>query len=143
VHNHSTAFTDLEPGVPLPPLRLTISAAANERYWRAAGAAHPALASGALYPPIAANLTILAFQQTCPEPMIQTRQRLTCRRAAPAGQELVVTGAITAAYEKRGRRYVDVRATIATAEDSAPLWTSDVTFTPVATLEAPGRSSAP
>ena len=65
---------------PLP--RSTVSAAANERYWRAAGVDHPALAAGALYPPIAANLTVLCFGQLCPDAMIQTRQRLRCHRVA-------------------------------------------------------------
>ena len=96
------------PDQPLGPLRLTISAAANERYWRAAGVDHPALAAGALYPPIAANLTILCFQQTCPDAMIQTRQRLQCHRRAHAGAELVTTGRVVARYEKRGREYVDI-----------------------------------
>jgi hypothetical protein len=136
VHNHSIAFVDLTPGTPLVPLQLWISVAANERYWRAAGADHTLLRNGALYPPIAANLTILTFQQSCTEPMIQTRQRLVCHRSVLAGRELLVTGAITDAYEKRSRRYVDVHATIATADDDARLWTSDVTFTPAANLGA-------
>ena len=132
-----TIFDDLGAGTPLPPLRLTISAAANERYWRAAGADSPALAQGALYPPIAANLTVLCFGQSCPEPVIQTRQRLRCHRRAPAGAELITTGRVTAAYEKRGRRYVDVEAVVTTGDaPHDPLWTSEVSFTPAATLGA-------
>jgi hypothetical protein len=135
VHNASIRFEELVPGMRIGPLRLAVSAAANERYWRTAGADHPALRAGTLYPPIAANLTALTFGQHCADPMIQTRQRLVCHRRAPAGAELVVTGEITSTYEKRGRDYADVRATIVTAEDDAPLWTSEVTFTPAATLQ--------
>ena len=136
MHNEVIPFAALAPGTPLGPFRVAISAAANERYWRAAGVDHPRLREGALYPPIAANLTILTFQQTCPEAMIQTRQRLVCHRCQPAGTELVVRGEVIAAYDKRGRDYVDCSLTIATAADDAPLWTSDVTFTPAATVSA-------
>jgi hypothetical protein len=134
---HTLRFEDLEAGTPLPPLRLTVSAAANERYWRSAGVEHAALAAGALYPPIAANLTVLCFGQACLEPVIQTRQRLRCHRRAAAGSELYTTGRITARYEKRGRRYVDVEARVATTDaPDDPLWTSEVSFTPAATLGA-------
>jgi hypothetical protein len=134
VHNDARRFAALGPGTPLGPFRVTISPAANERYWRAAGVDHPRLRAGALYPPIAANLTILTFQQTCPEAMIQTRQRIVCHRGEAAGAELVVRGEVTAAYAKRGRHYVDCVLTIATAADDAPLWTSEVTFTPAESL---------
>jgi hypothetical protein len=134
---HTMRFEDLEAGTPLPPLQLTISAAANERYWRAAGVDHPALAAGTLYPPIAANLTVLCFGQACTEPVIQTRQRLRCHRRAQAGSELHTTGRVTAQYENRGRRYVDVEAVVATTDaPDDPLWTSEVSFTPAATLGA-------
>jgi hypothetical protein len=126
---------DVAPGAELPPLRLEISAAANERYWRAAGADHPLLAAGALYPPIAANLTVLCFGGLCTEPVIQTRQRLRCHRRVPAGSTLVTTGRVTARYEKRGRAYVDVEAVVVlAAEPAQPVWTSEVSFTPAATL---------
>src|SRR3954447_4529782 len=128
-------FADLGPGTPLPVLRLGISPGANERYWRSAGVEHPALVAGALYPPIAANLTVLCFGQICAEPVIQTRQRLRCHRRALARVELVTTGRVTAACEKRGRRYLDIEAVVTTAD--APderLWTSEVSFTPAATL---------
>jgi hypothetical protein len=136
VHNHATGFGELGPGTALGPFRVTISAAANERYWQAAGVDHPRLRAGALYPPIAANLTILTFQQACPEAMIQTHQRIVCHRGQAAGAELVVRGEVTTAYAKRGRDYVDCTLTIATAADDAPLWTSEVTFTPAATVRA-------
>jgi hypothetical protein len=138
MHTGSTGFDALAPGAPIGPFRLTVSAAANERYWRAAGVEHPALRAGALYPPIAANLTVLAFQERCPEPVIQTRQRLVCHRRADAGTELEVLGEVTARYDKRGRTYVDIEVTVSGADDPArPLWTSAVTFTPTATLGAP------
>jgi hypothetical protein len=136
MHGLSTEWDALRPEQVLGPMRLTISPAANERYWRAAGVDHPALRAGALYPPIAANLTILCFQQTVPDAMIQTRQRLKCHRIAQAGAELVTFGRVVARYEKRGREYVDIEvAVITTDQPDAPLWTSWVTFTPTATLE--------
>jgi len=136
MHEVSTEWAALAPDQPLGPMRVTMSEAANERYWRAAGVDHPALEAGALYPPIAANLTIMCFLQTCPDAMIQTRQRLVCHRLGRAGTELVSEGTVTARYEKRGRAYVDVTVTVSTAGDASPLWTSEVTFTPAATLEA-------
>jgi hypothetical protein len=134
---HGRAFSEMAPGTVLDPLVVTISAAANERYWRAAGVDHPLLRAGALYPPIAANLTVLCFTQVCPEAMIQTRQHLRCHRSVAAGAELVTTGRIARRYEKRGRTYVDVETTVATADaPDAPVWTSEVSFTPAATLGA-------
>jgi len=131
------AFAQLAPGVDLGQLALTISAAANERYWRAAGVDHPALRSGVLYPPIATNLTVLHFGATCPDPVIQTTQRLRCHRRAFAGAELITTGRVTDCYEKRGRKYVDVHTEITTADaPDLALWSSDVSFTPAATLGA-------
>jgi hypothetical protein len=130
-------FSQLAAGTVLGPLRLTVSAAANERYWSAAGVDHPALAAGALYPPIAANLTVLCFAQVCPEAMIQTRQNLRCHRRVAAGVELVTTGRIARRYAKRGRTYVDVETTVATTEaPDDPVWTSALSFTPAATLRA-------
>ena len=130
-------FASLVPGVELGPFAVTVSATANERYWRAAGVDHSALREGALYPPIAANLTILALLERCAEPMIQTRQRLACRGRLDAGTPLLVTGRVEARYEKRGRVYVDIDAGVATAAAPAyAVWTSGVTFTPAATLGA-------
>jgi hypothetical protein len=135
MHNEPIGFSQLRPGQEFGELRLTVSAAANERYWRAAGIDHPALRAGALYPPIAANLTVLLFGGVCPDPVIQTRQHLRCHRRTDADVELVTTGRVVDAYEKRGRAYVDVEATVATADaPNTPLWASSVTFTPAATL---------
>jgi hypothetical protein len=130
-------FSEMAAGTVLGPLRVTVSLAANERYWQAAGVDHPALAAGALYPPIAANLTVLCFAQVCPEAMIQTRQNLRCHRRVEAGVELVTTGWIAQRYEKRGRTYVDVETTVATADAPGdPVWNSALSFTPAATLGA-------
>ena len=138
MHELSNAWAGLAPGQPLGPMRLTISAAANERYWRAAGVDHPLLEAGALYPPIAANLTVLCFAQVCPDPMIQTRQVLRCHGRAAAGSELVTTGTVSRRYEKRGRSYVDVETSVAVADaPDVPVWSAAVTFTPVATLGSP------
>ena len=135
MHELSTEWAALAADQPLGPMRLTMSEAANERYWRAAGVDHPRLRAGALYPPIAANLTILCFQLTVPDAMIQTRQRLRCHRSARAGAELVTTGRVVDCYEKRGREYVDIEANVVTADaPAARLWDSWVTFTPTAAL---------
>ncbi len=128
---HKT-FGDLAVGTDLPAFTVTVSPAANERYWRAAGVDHPALRAGALYPPIAANLTVLCFGEVCAEPVIQTRQYLRAHRRADAGIELVTAGAVVARYEKRGRAYVDVRTTVRAGDEL--LWTSEVSFTPAAGL---------
>jgi hypothetical protein len=131
------AFSDLAADDRLPPLRITVSQAANERYWRAAGVDHEVLAAGALYPPIAANLTVLCFGQLCRDAVIQTRQFLRSHRRVEAAAELVTTGRLVRRYEKRGRAYVDVETTVTTA--AAPdeaVWTSEVSFTPAATLGA-------
>ena len=134
----SLSFADLRTGVDLGVLTLSVSAAANERYWRAAGADHPLLVAGALYPPIAANLTVLLYNQACGEPVIQTRQVLRTFRRADAGVELHTEGRIADAYEKRGRAYVDIEARVTTADrPDELLWTSFVSFTPVATLNRP------
>jgi hypothetical protein len=123
-------FGELRPGTQLAPFAVTVSAAANERYWRAAGVSHPALAAGALYPPIAANLTVLCFGQCCDTPVIQTRQVLRAHRRADAGVELVTAGEVVSCYDKRGRAYVDVHTTI--TADGELLWSSEVSFTPAA-----------
>jgi hypothetical protein len=118
----------------LGPLRVAISEAANDRYWRAAGIDHPLLQAGNLYPPIAANMTILLFNQHCGDAVIQTRQRLQCHALASADCELETTGVVVATYEKRGRSYCDIVAKV--THDGTPLWTSEVSFTPVATFGA-------
>jgi hypothetical protein len=137
MHGTSNAWAELQVGQRLVPLHVTISAAANQRYWQASGVEHARLAAGVLYPPIVANLTILCFSQTVPDAMIQTRQRLKCHRIAMAGCELVTTGRIVDRYDKRGREYVDLETSVTTADaPDSVVWESWVTFTPTATLAA-------
>jgi hypothetical protein len=119
-------FGGADRGQALGPLTFTVSEAANERYWAHAGVDHPALRAGTLYPPIAANLTVLLFQTVAPRPLLHTRQRLTCHRARAAGGELTVAGTVTDRFGKRGREYAEVTATIAAGGE--PLWTSVATF---------------
>jgi hypothetical protein len=121
-------------GTALGPAHFTVSAAANERYWSAAGVDHPALRAGALYPPLAANLTILLFQTLVDRPMIQTSQRLVCHRRGEAGSALTVRGAVLDRYEKRGREYAVVEATVE-LPGGALLWTSTATFIEAGTME--------
>jgi hypothetical protein len=123
-------FGGAGPGRPLGPVTIAVSPAANERYWRSAGIDHPLLQAGALYPPIAANLTILLFQTVATRPLLHVSQRLTCHRAADAGPELTVTGLVAERYAKRGREYAVVEAEIA-LPGGDPLWSSVATFTEV------------
>lgn len=114
-------------GTPVGPFTVAVSPAANERYWASAGVDHPALRAGALYPPIAANLTVLATQTVVDRALIQTAQQIVSHRRAAAGVELTVTGSVTDRYEKRGREYAVVTAEI-TLPDGSLLWTSIATF---------------
>jgi hypothetical protein len=111
------------------PFTVTVSRAANERYWAAAGADHPLLRAGALYPPIAANLTVLTVQTVSPGALLQTAQRIVAHRRADADTELTTTGTVTERYEKRGREYAVVEADI-TLPGGDLLWTSVATFSP-------------
>ncbi|HEY3830806.1 MAG TPA: hypothetical protein VGO03_00800 [Acidimicrobiia bacterium] len=124
----SAPFSGLAPGDLLGPLRLTVSAAANERYWSAAAVDHPALRAGALYPLIAANLTVLTFGAHCPDAMIQTRQHLVCHQRGAVDVELETTAEVLERYERRDRDYIVLQAEVVQA--GAPLWTSTVHFTP-------------
>jgi hypothetical protein len=127
VHSTASPFGGAVVGADLGPLRITVSAAANERYWASAGVDHPALREGALYPPVAANLAILLFQTVATRPLLHTAQRLVSHRRGEAGTELTVTGTVADRYEKRGREYAVVDAVIA-LPDGEPLWTSTATF---------------
>jgi hypothetical protein len=122
-----TGFDRLVPGTVVGPLRLAVSRAANERYWSSAGVDHASLHAGALYPPIAANLPVLAVQTVVDQPLLQTAQRVVCHRRAHADVELTVTGRVTDRVAKRGRDYVVVTAEV-TLPDGDPLWTSVATF---------------
>jgi hypothetical protein len=127
VHRTAPPFGGAAVGTELGPLRITVSAAANERYWASAGVDHPALREGALYPPVAANLAILLFQTVATRPLLHTSQRLVSHRRGEAGSELTVTGTVVERYEKRGREYAVVDAVVALL-DGEPLWTSTATF---------------
>jgi hypothetical protein len=127
VHRTPPPFGGAVVGTDLGPLRITVSAAANQRYWASAGVDHPALREGALYPPVAANLAILLFQTVATRPLLHTSQRLVSHRRGEAGSELTVTGTVVDRYEKRGREYAVVDAVIA-LPDGEPLWTSTATF---------------
>jgi hypothetical protein len=127
VHRTAPPFGGAAVGTELGPLRITVSAAANERYWASAGVDHPALREGALYPPVAANLAILLFQTVATRPLLHTSQRLVSHRRGEAGSELAVTGTVVERYEKRGREYAVVDAVVA-LPDGEPLWTSTATF---------------
>ena len=127
VNSTAPPFGGAVVGTDLGPLRITVSAAANQRYWASAGVDHPALRQGALYPPVAANLAILLFQTVATRPLLHTSQRLVSHRRGEAGTELTVTGSVVDRYEKRGREYAVIDAVVA-LPDGEPLWTSTATF---------------
>jgi hypothetical protein len=129
---HTTHLSDLQEGQALGPLTFDVSVAASERYWDAAGVDHPARTAGMLYPPMAANLTILLLQSVIDEPVLHTAEQLRCSRAAAAGLELTVTGTVTGRYTRRDREYAVVSAQVR-LPDGDLLWSSIATFTPVAT----------
>jgi len=120
-------FDGVVEGTRFGPLTLAISRAANERYWASAGVDHPALRAGALYPPIAANLTILAIQTVVERPLLQTAQRVVSHQRADADVELTVSAVVAKRYEKRGRAYLAVTAEI-TLPDGSPLWSAEAAF---------------
>jgi hypothetical protein len=128
------AFGGLKIGDRLDPLALSISPDANERYWRSAGIDHPLLRAGALYPLIAANLTVLAFTRHCPDAMIQTRQQLHCHRRAVTPAELRTEAHVADRYDKRGLPYIVIGAHVTL--DGEPLWDAHSHFTPAALVTA-------
>ena len=120
-------FNGVVVGTPFGPITFAVSEAANDRYWEAAGISHPAREAGVLYPPMAANLTILAFQTVAPDPLLHTAQRLECRAMAHAPTSVTMTGSVTGRFERRGREYVEVTTTTTDA-DGTVLWISVGTF---------------
>ena len=116
-------------GEELPRFPVAVSVAANDRYWAGAGIEHPARTARLLYPPMAANLTILTVGQVVDDTLLHTAQRLVCHAAAPAPEDLVVAARTTRRFEKRGRSYAVVEAEV-TTESGRRLWTSTATFTP-------------
>src|SRR6478609_6762842 len=119
-------FAGVAVGTGFGPVTYAVSEAANDRYWRAAGIEHPARTAGFLYPPMAANLTILAFQTIAPAPLLHTHQTLVAHAAATAPADLEVYGQVSRRFAKRGREYVEVTTEIAAG--GTHLWTSIATF---------------
>jgi hypothetical protein len=128
---HSDQAGLLPEAIELGPLPLTVSGAANDRYWAGAGVEHPARRAGWLYPPMAANLTVLLVQTRLADPLLHTAQRLDCHRGGRAPADLVVEGVVTRRFVKRDREYMVVEAVVSVVGEE-PLWTSVATFTPVA-----------
>lgn len=120
-------FNGVVIGTTFGPVAYDVSAAANDRYWDAAGISHSAREAGVLYPPMAANLTILAFQTIAPDPLLHAAQRLECRAMAHAPTSVTVSGSVSGRFERRGREYVEV-ATTTTDTDGTVLWISVATF---------------
>jgi hypothetical protein len=121
MNTHATAFAALAPDRRFPELRLHLSARANDRYWAGAGVDHVARREGRLYPPMAANLTILLVQQEVPAALLHAEQSLRCTGSALTDVDLVVNGVVAESFEKRGRDYAVIDATVATA-DGSELW---------------------
>ena len=99
VHKPASPFGGAVAGTELGPMRITVSAAANERYWASAGVDHATLRRGALYPPVAANLAILLFQTVATRPLLHTSQRLTSH--ATIGSKLNSSSLKTTAVQPR------------------------------------------
>ena len=123
-------MSSLAVGAEAPALPVTVSRAANDRYWAGVGIEHPARAAGVLFPPMAANLTVLWVQQLVDEPLLHTAQRLVCHARAAAPADLVVHGRVAERFTRRGREYAVVEAVVVEAAGAA-LWTSTATFTTV------------
>ena len=115
-------------GTAFGPVSFAVSAEANDRYWRAAGIDHPARREGVLYPPMAANLTILAFQTVAPDPLLHTAPDARRPRRRPTRRPTSrCTARCPRRFARRGREYVEVTTEVATA-DGTHLWTSIATF---------------
>jgi acyl dehydratase len=84
---------------------------------------------------MAANLTILLVQQQAPEALLHAEQSLASLGLAEADVDLVVNGLVAERFEKRGRDYAVIDATVAAAGGDQ-LWQSRATFTPT---RAPAR----
>jgi hypothetical protein len=105
-------------GTQLGPWSLELRAAANDRYWEGAGIDHPARRAGVLYPPLAANLLIVALQRICDEPLLHLGQRLRTRAIATAPARLRVTGSVRRRWQQRGREHLEIAAEVV-AQDVA------------------------
>lgn len=120
-------FAGVTVGTTFGPVTFDVSESANDRYWEAAGITHSARDAGVLFPPMAANLTILAFQTVAPAPLLHTAQRLECRAVAVAPNSVTVIGTVTDRFDRRGREYVEVTTTTADSA-GAVLWIAVSTF---------------
>jgi hypothetical protein len=127
VPEQGAPFGGVLAGTKLGPERFSVGEAANDRYWAGAGIDHPLRRSGRLYPPMAANLSILTLQTVARRPLLHTAQLLTCHATATAPCDLIVEGTVTRRFTKRDREYVEVTLDIAT-DDGRALWTSVATF---------------
>lgn len=99
-------------GTPLGPWVLELRAAANDRYWAGAGIDHPARGAGVLYPPLAANLLIVALQRVCDEPLLHLAQRLRTHATATAPATVRLSGSVRKRWEHRGREHLEVVAEV-------------------------------
>ena len=105
MNTNANQFGALGVGDRFPELAIRLSARANERYWAGAGVDHAARTTGVLYPPMAANLTILLVQQVSPEALLHAEQALACVASATGDAQLRVNGTVAERFEKRGREY--------------------------------------
>jgi len=120
--------TGLPPvGTPLGPWELELSAAANDRYWAGAGVDHPARHAGVLYPPMLANLMIVALQRRTDEPLLHLHQQVRTWGVATAPGLVRLTGEVVRGFAWRGREALEVRAEVS-GGDGARLWTGTATF---------------
>jgi acyl-coenzyme A synthetase/AMP-(fatty) acid ligase len=120
-------FGGLSTGDELERASYDVSIAANDRYWAGAGIEHAERAAHALFPPMAANLTVLAVQAAGAGPLLHTAQRLVAHDRATAPATLVAAGRVTKRFEKRDRQYLEATLDVTTS-DGLPLWTSVATF---------------
>ncbi|MBI2169492.1 MAG: hypothetical protein HYU28_08330 [Actinobacteria bacterium] len=111
------------PGTDLGSLELKVTDEANDRYWRGAGVFPPPGASGALYPPMAVNFTILLVQQTIGEGVLHTWGRLDSHALSAPGA-VTVSGTVLERFERRGRDYFVVASQVHAA-DGTLLWSAE------------------
>lgn len=123
-------FDGVDVGTVLGPLPVAVSGPAADRYWAGAGIDHPARGVGWLYPPMAANLTILLAQTRIAEPLLHARQWLAFVSNAPAPADLVVRGEVADRWRRRDREYLAVEAVVTTG-DGVEMWHARGEFTQV------------
>lgn len=129
------------PGADLGTLELSISAEANDRYWRGAGISHAARHDALLYPPMAANFTMMLIQQSLPMGLLHTWGRLTARSANTAPADVTVSGQVRGRFVKRQRDYFVVASSVSTTEGA--LWDGEQEFAVARSREDAEDSDAP